>query len=501
MELAKALSRFEIRLVATIAVIFCIFAVATAHTGMPQPDESLYANPGYNIVYNGHPGTTVVEVAGYISPTLRKHTYWPFPFCLVMMAAWFGVFGFGIMKLRALSVIFGLVGVLSWYVIARRLSGSVVAALAAMSLVSLDYFYVLQASNGRTDMLCAGLGTAALAVYLELRRRSLTQACFWSHLLITLSIATHADGLLYWLGLVFLIVLFDHRRLSVRAVAFAALPALAGMAAWGAYILQDSAGFMAQLQDNFRILHESFGGADLSHSPLIRPLELEWRYRYAGPFGLGPHIPAANRVKAIILAAYLAGVAGGLLIGRVRTQKGPAALSVLTLIAVFYLALVSPSKYYYYLGHVTGFMAAGLGVFLVAFSRLSKWHTRIAVCAFVLVAGLQAAGDIYRILPDPYHREYLPIVEVIEAHTTPKSIIMGSGELWFGLEHDRYIIADNNLGAFSGKTPDLFVMDKVYRDLHESSRESKPQVYAHVQKLLDTYHSIYKDSTYEVFVR
>ena len=78
---------------------------------------------------------------------------------------------------------------------------------------------------------------------------------------------------------------------------------------------------------------------------------------------------------------------------------------------------------------------------------------------------------------------------------------MGSSELWFGLQHDRYIITDTNLGALSGKTPDLFVMDHVYRDLHEQSRAGNPRVYAYVQNLLDNYRSIYRDSTYEVFVR
>jgi 4-amino-4-deoxy-L-arabinose transferase-like glycosyltransferase len=227
--MTKPPSRYEILCVAAISAIFCIFSLVTARRTMPVPDETLYADPGYNVIYNGHPGTTVLELAGYMSPTLQRHTYWPFPFCILMVAGWFGIFGFSLMKLRALSVVFGLVGVLSWYVVARKLSGSAIAALAAMSLATMDYFYLLQASNGRTDMLCAGLGAASLAVYLEMRARSLTRACFWSHVLATLSIATHADGLLYWLGLVVLIAVFDRDRISFRAVAFAAIPAVAGI--------------------------------------------------------------------------------------------------------------------------------------------------------------------------------------------------------------------------------------------------------------------------------
>lgn len=483
-----------------ILALFCILTIATARSVLPQPDEAVYANPGYNVLYNGHIGTTLYELRGFMPLSVLRITYFQFPLYFFVTPLWFKAVGFGVMQVRAFSIVFGILGVVSWYWIVRLLCGSATAGLVAMLLVSLDFFYMLGAATGRPDMFCAGLGAAALASYLLLRERSLVQALFASHVFATLSILAHPVGVLYWLGLVLLFLINDRRSISVKALAAAAVPAVAGLLLFGGYIAHDPNAFLEQMIRTLAINRDSFDPTGLSSNPLIRTVELEIRNRYIGPFGLGPGVGAAHRLKAVILTMYATAVLGSLLFQRLRRTPGLVQLSLLTWIAVLYLALVSPSKFAYYLPHVTSFMAACLGAFLYAARGALGRKGWLAGAALFLITGLQLAGILYRILQDPYHRNYLPVVELARQHTTPQSIIMASGEFWFGLEHDRYMIYDYKLGAASGTVPDLIVWASTERALHEKARREDPATFEHVQRMLDARKLIYEDSYYQVYL-
>jgi hypothetical protein len=209
----------------------------------------------------------------------------------------------------------------------------------------------------------------------------------------------------------------------------------------------------------------------------------------------------AQRLKAVILAAYAIPILGVLFSRRFRRYPGLSVLSVMTLIAVFYMGLVSPSKFAYYLPHVTTFMAASLGAFLCSFASSTPRKRWLAGAAVVLLAGLQLAGILYRVRQDPYHRSYLPVVELVRKNTTSRSIIMATGEIWFGIEHDRYMIYDPALGELSGTVPDLIVWAKTERELQGKHKVSDPALFQHVQRLLDTGRLIYQDEYYQVYLR
>jgi hypothetical protein len=75
---------------------------------------------------------------------------------------------------------------------------------------------------------------------------------------------------------------------------------------------------------------------------------------------------------------------------------------------------------------------------------------------------------------------------------------MGDGELWFGLEHDRYLINDWNFGGISGVVPNLIVMDPTYFSLLEKRKGSA--LYEPGEKLLKSSRLVYQGDFYQVYV-
>jgi hypothetical protein len=172
--------------------------------------------------------------------------------------------------------------------------------------------------------------------------------------------------------------------------------------------------------------------------------------------------------------------------------------SLLFIAAFLILAEVSPSKFSYYLPHTTVMMAACLGMFLFEVGDVARWKPILAVVA--LLAAVQLGGAAYVIRQDEYHGDYLPVVDVVEQAAAPGSLIMAQAELWFGLWRNHTVLDDNRLGFLSGLHPDAFVMDTVFRDLHERDRKRDPAAYQHVQRVLDQSRMVYKDSYSQVYV-
>jgi hypothetical protein len=101
---------------------------------------------------------------------------------------------------------------------------------------------------------------------------------------------------------------------------------------------------------------------------------------------------------------------------------------------------------------------------------------------------------------DEYHKTYLPVISAIERYVPRDRLVMSEAELWFGLWQDHTVLNDSNLGSRSGLRPDAFVMDPVFRDLHERDRRVDPATYQYVQGLIDRYQVIYQDNYSEIYV-
>ena len=316
-------------------------------------------------------------------------------------------------------------------------------------------------------------------------------------MLAALAMLTHPAGLVWAAGVMLAMLLLDRRQLSAKLIAALVIPYLLAGVAWGSYIAQDPAAFREQMKDILIVNERSFDYSHSSRSHVIRYLQQEVLTRYAGPFGFLPGVGLASRLKILILAAYLTGVFGILLSRKLRKIHFMVWLSTLFVTAFFILAEISPSKFSYYLPHTTVIMAACLGMFLFEVSDSPRWKPILAVVA--LLAAVQLGGAGHVIQQDEFHRNYLPVIDVIERNSPRNGLIMSQAELWFGLWQSHTVLDDNRLGLLSGLRPDVFVMDPVFRDLHEKDRQVDPVAYQHVQRMIDQSRSIYEDNYSEVY--
>lgn len=480
---------------AAVALLFLTLSIGTALTARPETDESVYANPGYNLAFHNHMGTTLYQLGDYMPHSLGVYTYWQPPLYFVVTAAWYKLAGFGLTSTRLLSVFAGLLAVFCWYAFARRLLDSANAAAAAALFVAVDYFFMMGSGRGRMDILCAALGAASLAIYVSLRETRPRLAVFGSHLAAGLSFLAHPCGLAYALMLCVVTLWLDLRKIRLPWILLAAAAYVLVFTPWILYILRDIGAYREQLAAILRVNDGSFDPASFSSNRVLRYLQQEIRFRYAGPFGLTADASAAGRVKALILLTYLASAGAFLAWPAWRRNHRLPLLSVLFLTGFLVMAEASPSKFVYYLPHTTAILAVAAAVALYQLPVSG----RVRGAAILLFAALQVAGTAAGIRQNLRARSYQPAVAAIAAHSAPGALVIGSGELWFSLAGQRRMLHDPDLAARSGLQPAVVVMDPLYRESLGKSATAAPAVHAHGQRLLDLSRLVYDDGYYQVY--
>jgi Dolichyl-phosphate-mannose-protein mannosyltransferase len=488
-------------LILSAAGTFVVLSVASSLTKRPWSDEGWFANAPWNLVTKGWMGTTVVEQAS--QPFLNgidRYTYWVMPLHLILQAAWYKVFGFSLLTMRSLSLIFGLVALGSWYLIMKALSQDKTVTALTVVLLALDYNFIMSSSFGRFDLMCAALGTAGLAAYLALRERNFTLAILLGNCFVVASGMTHHLGILALAGLIFLVFFFDRKQLKWQHLLVALIPYVIAATAWSFYIFQSPQLFLTQFKGN--------ATADNRLGALTSPLSGLYREiteRYLIGFGLGPHSSGNTgpiRLKALILLSYVVALVGALLVKDIRNKKGYRALLILSALYFVLLTIWDNQKLTWYLIHVIPIYTAILAVFVVWCWRqrfVPRWF--LAGCMFVFL-GLQLGGVLQRIRLDPYHKSFAPASDFLKEHAQSNQVIMASAELGFGLGGFDNLIDDSRLGFYSGKQPDFIVIEEVYRTEIDSFKNRRPQIYQFIQsRLSNDYVKVYDHNFYEIHAR
>src|SRR5581483_8745322 len=247
---------------------------------------------------------------------IHRRMYYIMPLQMMVMAAWYKIVGFSLFSTRMLAALWAVVYFYALFRLVKLFSADSAVAWLAVALTAFDYQIISAAAFGRYDTMVAALGFSGYALFMLLRERKLLLAMLASNACIAAAGLTHPNGLVYFLGLWFLILYHDWRSLRFKHLAIAAVPYLVGGAAWGLYILQDVPAFKAQLFGN------TGNRVGLWHP--WKALQNEIEYRWIRPYGLaayeGGRMTALVKLKAIAILGYLAGVFGCLATPSLRAR-------------------------------------------------------------------------------------------------------------------------------------------------------------------------------------
>ena len=482
-------------------LVYSVLSVSSALTKSPWSDEAWFANAAWNLATKGRMVTTVLETSGTNLQGLDQYTFWVMPLHLLVQAGWYKVFGFSLLGMRLISVGFGFLALVAWYVVIKSLSESRQVALLTVALLSVDYVFVMGASLGRMDMMSSALGASGLAVYLLLREQSLTKAIFFSQSLVVASGLTHPNGgLLFFFGVLSIAVLFDRTRLlRPWKLATFCLPYVIGSLLWGAYIIRAPSLFVAQFTTN-----ASMGGRLSGLTSPLTALQNEITLRYLQSFGLAGHSLGHEgpiKLKALILATYIVAISGVLITRKLRQQAGIRRLLLLTLLFFLLLAIFDGQKLSFYLIHIIPLYTALLAVWIrwCWTSRpFPRWVPILILTGFI---SLQAGGILYRAYLDSYHNSYLPAVNFIKGNFDDNTRVMGSAVLGFGIGFDR-IIDDVRLGFLTGRRPKLIVVGETYDGAFKDYEKKEPLIYQHILRLTTKeYSQVYNYKTFQIYER
>ena len=486
-----------------ILALYLALSIGTALTEIPITDEGYFANPAFNLMTNGSFATTMLETVGTPFKGIDRHTYWIMPLEPLTLSIWYRVFAFGVFSTRSLSIVWGLLALVSWFNIVRSLFKRTSLGLLVIALLSSDYIFIVCASSGRMDMMSASLGFAGFATYLWLRERSLVWAILVSQTLIVMSGLTHPMGLLPFSALLFLSLYLDRRHIGFKHVAIALTPYVVGGIAWGLYILQDPPSFYSQFVGNAMMGNDEYTGSRFLglFSPLTG-LKLELTHRYLGNFGLGRRDTSASRIKLLFLVLYVAGVLGSLLVREIRRTANYKLLVSLTLIYFVVSSFLDSQKKFYYLVHIIPFYLTMCALFIRWCWGRPKWLGKTVALAVGMISLVQIGALAYRISRDKYRNHFLPAVTALKQNTTPQSSIAANPGVAFGMGFPENVFHDPLFGYNSKKQFDYIIIDPETAYSIELSKQRDPQVHDYIVRLLaDEYNQVYEHGSYTIYAR
>ena len=261
---------------------------------------------GYNLLHYRMMGTTIREESGTPFKGINQRTYYLMPLYLLAQATWYAVVGTSLVKTRIFSCLWALLAIWAWFLILRWLTRDYAVIMLGCLLISLDYHFVAGSSFGRMDMMSAALGFSGLAVFLNLREKSLSAALLWSNALAVASVFSHPIGMVHFFGLQALTLWLHRWELNIKRLASIGVPYVVAMGLWLVYILQAPSDFRAQFAANANYM----GRLSAVTAPWMGVVQ-EVTRRYGIGFGLGPHSAGSAGpiwLKSMALAAYVLAV-------------------------------------------------------------------------------------------------------------------------------------------------------------------------------------------------
>ncbi len=491
-------------LLACLIAIWMVIAAGVAATRTPWSNEAWAANPAVTLAEHGYLGTTILESKGTWLRGVDHHMYWMMPLHSLVQAAWYRTVGFGLIRQRLLSIGFGALALVAWFVIIRNLTGQPLIALLAVGLIGFERNFLAAAGNGRMDMMAAALGTCAIASYLLFRGSRPRIAILASHTLAAASIWTHPCGLLFAALLVLLILYLDRHRLRVSDLALALVPYVVAAGLWSIYIAQAPADFISQFGGNVsgfagEYTHQQrFAGLRAPLTALYR----EWSLRYFAGFGFAALRSKGGWLQASWLVAAMVAILAALLHPALRKQRPLRMLLAAAGVVFFLMTIFEGMKFQNYLVYPVPFLAA---ILATTAGLLLQTHRQKAVllgASLLFLVVPQLATVLSQIRANPLRNEFRPVADYLDRNSGASDRIIAGGEFGYVFGFNGRVRDDVRLGYQTGLQPRLIVTNSWYRDWFARSADGDPELYAYIQhRLQDDYEPVFKSGDFIVYGR
>jgi hypothetical protein len=473
-------------------VLYLTLSIGYSLTRNPWDDEGQYADPAINLSQHGHLGNNLLAPMGAMDwPQVDRYTFWQLPMYPVVLGGWFCLVPPSPVSMRLLSVLFGCLYLFCWFSLVRKITLNETLALLITSVVALDYAFVSASSDGRVETICMALGYAGIAGYFHFRERNWTLAILLaasggagaalSHPLggaLNLSIAT--------------LVLMDWSKIRWRRAWVAAVPYLAGAAAYGAYISSAPQIFLAQFRGAAAV-RVSGPGATI-HNILDDAYQRYVNYYWTALSG-------SNRLKVVQLIFVVAGTVAVLLNRRLRSSPGVDRLLMLALTGLLGVAIIDNQKFPHYLVYSVPPLGACAAVWVYdAWQRKSfQWIAGGLMLASMLVT---IGGFTLKIHQDPYRNQFMPAVNKLRELMAGGRTVDAPSQFGFVFGFGPPLVDDRYLGYFRGATlPDIAVVTHYYSmRRHFGGKWDKAEEWA-AQMLETRYRMVLDNEEYKIYVR
>jgi uncharacterized membrane protein len=481
----------------------CLFAATAMYVAgalvrifrsRPGNNEAWFANPAVDLLVRHKMGTPVVEGAGTWLAGIDQHTYWTMPLYSLVQVPWYWLFGFSLLTQRLLTLLLGIGVLICVYTLVKKLSTEWAAVLSVI-FVGCDYEFIKQSAEGRMDMLCAFLGFAALAIYVNLRESRLRKAVVLSNVAAAASCMTHPCGVLAMTSLWALTIYFDRKRLRWKDVALAGSPYVIALALWGAYILPAPASFLAQMKGNARGIQAEIGGGERFNLALHPrwAFKLEMETRYASNY----HSGTMPRVYVIGLLAI------AVLAWRTR-RKDHVAVALIASLYFLQLTLLEGTKREQYLVHSIPVLAIALAVVLCSIELPPRYKATLVAAGVALVLTIQGVTMARHFPTTVGLRNYSSAAKFLEANYAQGDTLIAPAEFAYKFGFYHGLIDDWRIGYYSGKSPEFIVAGPLtLTDLWlKQHRNDTPEFAKFVtNRLGNEYVEVMGNNTYTIYAK
>ncbi|MBV8898001.1 MAG: glycosyltransferase family 39 protein [Acidobacteriaceae bacterium] len=470
-------------------LFFIASAVAICLTRRPWWDEGLFGDVAMNFRDSGHFGSRALDTTGFLLfPGVHQYTYWQFPLYFVAVGSWLRLLPGTVVTMRLFSAACGLVYLVCWFLLARRLSRNEPLAIYITSLLAVHWEVLRAASEARMDMMCAALGIAAMAAFFCLKESNSSRAVFVAGCFGAAAMFSHPMGVL--INVVLVSLVFWHRNeIRWTGLAAAIAPYILGGALWLAYILEAPHMFAAQVRSQRGV---RVGGLLATLANVLN--DFTQRYLTAYWFVLNGYVKG----KIVLLVFCVIGLLAVAMDRRLRSQALGRVLLLLIIVCYLGVALVDNMKFNMYLIYTLPPMTA-CGVFWL----YSQWRERgrFRIAASVLAGAFAVTsflGIAARIHQNEWKSTYTPAVNVIRAGLPPGGLLFGGSEFGFAFGFQPWLVDDRWAGFVTNQRPDVFVTNECYRI--EIDGEATRKLFKGLQAYLrKNYHVVFQKAPYVIY--